>query len=256
MSAIAAGRMPAWRSLAAPALATLVAFSILIGLGVWQLERKAWKEAILAQIESRAHGAPAEVAPEPQWPAWRGADDEFRRVRLEGRFQAEKTVAVHGLAELRRGQATQGFYLFTPLARPDGSIVIVNRGIVPTERLAETLADLRLRPATDETVIGLVRASQARAPFVPENRPERGEWYVRSVEDIAKAERLERVAPFFVDQEASGDRAAWPRGGQTQLALRNDHLQYAFTWFGLAVALLGVFSVYARRRVGGTPGGA
>ncbi len=254
MSALTARDRPALRSLLWPAVATLVAFAILIGLGAWQLERKSWKEGLLAQIEARAYGPPGEALPESGWPDWRADADEFRRIRIEGTRLPEKIVAIHGLAEERRGQALQGFYLFEPLRRDDGSVVVVNRGFVVTELRDRTLAALREQP-TRATIVGLVRAPETRAAFVPENEPARDRWFVRNLEDIVAAGGLARVAPFYVDADATPNPNGWPRGGQTQLVLRNAHLQYALTWFGIAGALVAVFLVFANGRLRG-PGSA
>lgn len=241
-------RPGALRSLAAPFLATLAALAILLSLGVWQLERKAWKEDLLRQIEARAHGEPGEVAAERDWPGWRAAEDEFRRVHLEGDFQADRLIALNGLAELRPRQATQGFYLFVPLKRADGSLVMINRGFVPAPLRDATLAALRAAPAR-ASVTGLVRAPETRGWFMPENIPAGEHWWVRNLDDMARARGLERLAPFYVDADSTPNPDGWPRGGQTQLALRNDHLQYALTWFGLAAALVVVFAVFARSRL-------
>lgn len=243
-----ARRASAFRLLAAPLAATLVALAVLLSLGFWQLDRKAWKEELLRRIETRAHAAPTDIAAESTWPAWNASEDEYRRVRLAGRFESDKLVALNGLAELRERQATQGFYLFVPLKRPDGTTILVNRGFVPTELRAEAEAALKAAPP-DGTVTGLVRAPETRSAFQPENEPAKESWWVRSVADMAKARGLGRVAPFYVDADATPNPGGWPRGGQTQLVLRNTHLQYAITWFGLAATLIAVFLAFARARL-------
>lgn len=238
----------AWRGLILPAAVTLVGLAILVGLGSWQVERKAWKEGLLGAIAERAHEAPGAIVPEAAWPGWDAAGDEFRRVRLSGVFLHDREIALHGLAEKRRGEALQGFYVFTPLRLADGATVMVNRGFVPT--------DLRdpARRADGQTggtveVTGLVRAPERRGAFVPENDPAKAEWFVRDLGRMVEAGRLERAAPFYVDADGSPNPGGWPRGGQTQLTLPNNHLGYAITWFGLAGALAGVFALYAWTRV-------
>ena len=91
------------RPLLAPGIATLIALAILLSLGVWQLERKAWKDSLIARIEARAHGAPGEIMPEARWSRWRADEDEFRRVRVTGTFQHDKEMSVHGLMSAQRG---------------------------------------------------------------------------------------------------------------------------------------------------------
>jgi surfeit locus 1 family protein len=237
---------PAWRDLIAPGIASLIALAILLGLGTWQLERRAWKEDLIARILRQSRAEP--VAPPPP-DAWDPARDEFRHVRVTGRFLNDRETLVHGLAPGETpGRALQGFYVLTPFARQDGMQVLVNRGFVPTELKAQ--ADRRdgLIDGTT-TVTGILRASEPRGLFVPEPDPARGEWFNRDVRGIAAARGLGDVAPYLIEADAVPGQITWPRGGQLRVDLPNNHLQYAFTWFGLAACLIGVFSVFAWRRV-------
>src|SRR5215216_2577238 len=109
------------RSLVLPGLATLIVIAALVALGSWQLERRAWKAALIGRIEARAYGAPGAVPPEEEWPAWSPQAQGYRRVRVTGRFLFDREAPVHGLMSGQRGQAVQGYYLLAPLQRPDGS---------------------------------------------------------------------------------------------------------------------------------------
>jgi surfeit locus 1 family protein len=100
-------------------------------------------------------------------------------------------------------------------------------------------------------VTGLLRAPETRGAFVPENDFARNEWFVRNLGDMVRARGLTRVAPFYVDADKTTNPGGWPLGGQTRLALPNDHLQYALTWFGLGLTLVGVFGTFAWRRLTG-----
>jgi surfeit locus 1 family protein len=235
------------RPLLAPGLAALVAFAVLLALGFWQLERKAWKDGLIAQIDARAHGAPGEIVSEGQWAEWRALEDEFRRVRVTGTFLHDREVAVHGLLSAQRGSPVQGFYIFTPLRLAGGATVLVNRGFVPGE-LRDPARRAGTPPAGEVTVTGLVRAPEAPRWFMPENRPERGEWFTRDLAAMARARGLERVAPFWVDADPAPGATGWPRAGQTRLAIPNNHLGYALTWFGIALTLVGVFGAWAWQR--------
>jgi surfeit locus 1 family protein len=235
------------RSLIVPAVAFLVALATLLSLGTWQLQRRAWKLDLIAKIEARAYGAPGAILPEAEWPRWSPEAEEYRRVRAVGRFLHEHEVAVHGLMPSgQRGQPVQGFYLLTPLRLADGSIVVVNRGFVPTP-LRDPASRPGSRPEGEVTVTGLVRGPEKRGSFRPENDPARDVWFVRDVQQIAQARKLARVAPFLIDADDSPNPAGWPKGGQTRLTMTNDHLHYALTWFGLALVLVGVFAAVVWR---------
>ncbi len=239
-------RVGAWRSLIAPGLASLIALSILIGLGVWQVERKSWKEGLIARIVAQSRAEP--VAP-PPFEQWDAASGEFRHVRLSGHFLNDKETLVHGLAPGETpGRALQGYYVITPLVRDDGRTVLINRGFVPTELKRQD--DRRSGLIEGETTVtGILRASEPRAMFVPAPDPARGEWFNRDVPGIAAARQLTDVAPYLVEADAIPGQTTWPRGGQLRVDLPNNHLQYAFTWFGIAACLVGVFSVFAWRRL-------
>lgn len=240
-----------WRPLLAPGLATLVALAILLGLGTWQLQRKAWKEEVIARIETRSRAEPGEILPEADWPTWAADADEFRRVRATGVFVHQHETPVHGLAEgARSGAPVQGFHIFTPLRLPSGATVIVNRGFVPTE-LRDPARRPGSRPEGEITVAGLVRAPEAPTLFTPADDPARGSFFRRDPAAIAAARGLGRAAPFYLAAEAAPNGGEWPRAGLTRLNLPNNHLQYAWTWFGIAGALLGVFAVFAGRRLRG-----
>ena len=159
-----ASRLHKGRSLIVPGLAALVALAILIGLGTWQLQRKAWKEDLIAQIETRAYGEPGAIIPESEWPAWRADQDEFRKVRVTGTFLHEFEAPVYGLARgERQGAPIQGYYVITPLKLASGAIVMVNRGFVPTD-LRDPGSRLESQPVGEVTITGLVRAPEVRNP--------------------------------------------------------------------------------------------
>jgi surfeit locus 1 family protein len=241
-------RAAGWRVLLAPGIATLVALAILVTLGMWQLERKSWKEGLLAAIDARAFGPAVPAPTEGGWSAWSAAADEFRRVQVTGTFLHDREVQLHGLAEERRGQALQGFYVFTPLRQADGSLVMINRGIVPTA-LRDPATRAAAQVAGEVTVTGLLRNPEERGLFVPANDAQRDEWFVRNLGSMAAGRSLQRLAPFYVDADATPNPGSWPRGGQTRINLPNDHLKYALTWFGLALTLMGVFAAFAWKRL-------
>lgn len=247
MAALSASERSArLRSLWAPGLATLVCLAILLGLGVWQLARKGEKEALIARIIERSHAEPP-AAP-PPFDAWDAKADEFSRVQARGTFLHDRETLVHGLAPGEPGRALQGFYVLTPLKRDDGTTILINRGFIPTElKRPEDRAAGQVKGET--TVTGMLRASEARGLFVPESDPKRDAWFTRDIAGIAAARDLTNVAPYLIEADATPNPGGWPRGGQLRVDLPNNHLQYAFTWFGIAACLIGVFSVFAWRRL-------
>ena len=241
------------RALIAPAVATVIGVALLIGLGDWQLRRLAWKEALIAAVETRAHAAPVDAPPESEWPRLDPAVYEYKRVRLSGVFEGSRQVAVfRALAEPRGRYGGPGYLVMTPLQLADGATVLVDRGFVPEAQKAAA-GDGLGGGAT--TVVGLMRASETRNWFTPPDDPTSGQWFTRDVATIARAQGLTRTAPFFIDADAGDDPAALPEGGETIVEFPNNHLSYALTWFGMAAAMVGVFVAYAASRLREVEGG-
>ena len=94
---------------------------------------------------------------------------------------------------------------------------------------------------------GLLRNAETPNIFVPDNEPDKNQWFSRDLPAMARSMfpgGTVQVAPFFLEAKASEVPGGWPQGGQTRLTLPNNHLQYAITWFGLAFCLVAVYGVY------------
>ena len=220
------------RALVAMLAACALACAGFVALGVWQVERLAWKEALLARVQRNVDGAPVPAPGPAQWDRLT-RDDEYRRVQAHGRLDYAREVLVAASTELG-----PGFWVLTPMQTQEGPWLLVNRGFVP--------ADQRERVpqgALEQTVTGLLRFSEPGGRFLQKNDPEEGRWYSRDVAAIAAHEHLAgSVSPFFVDHVATPETAtAWPRPGLTVLRFRNDHLVYALTWFALAAMMAAAF---------------
>jgi surfeit locus 1 family protein len=220
-----------------PTVIALPGVLILIALGTWQLDRLAWKTAVNTHRQS---AATAEPVPLPGSLAEATAMT-FRRVRVEGRFRHEDERYVGASSE--KGQL--GFHVVTPLELSDGRVLLVNRGFVPSE-----LKDPRRRAegqlAGTVMVEGLIRVPPVGKPswLAPENHPEANMWFW-----VDPAAMAPGALPFYLDATAAPPNpGGWPQGGVTRLALPNDHLQYAITWYSLAVALAVIYVLYHRQQ--------
>jgi surfeit locus 1 family protein len=242
-------RRARFRALIVPGLCALVGLGVLSSLGVWQLQRLAWKEALIARVAARAE-LPAVAAPaEAAWPQLTAGRDEYRRVAVSGRFLHEREALAYALLSEPRGKFSgPGYWVLTPLETASGALVFVNRGFVPLERASA--ATRREGEVTGiVTVTGLLRMPEGRSWFTPADDPARGLWQERDPIAIAKAYGLSRTAPFFVDADDAPNPGGLPQGGETKLVFPNNHLGYAITWFGLALALLAVFVAFARKQL-------
>jgi surfeit locus 1 family protein len=225
-------------SLIWPAIFTLAASAILISLGVWQLHRLAWKENLISEIKLRANAAPQPLPAAADWPRLRPEDYDYRHVVAEGVFENGKE------AFLFRPGSEPGYHVLTPLRLKSGGYVIVNRGFVPTShKQPGSRASGQIEGETKVT--GLMRRPEARGFFTPPDDPAAGDYFTSDPAELAKHLGLALAAPFTIDADVSPVPGGWPKGGTTVLTLPNNHLSYALTWFGLALALFGVFAAFA-----------
>jgi surfeit locus 1 family protein len=238
-----------WTSLAVPGAFALAALALLIGLGVWQLERLEWKNALIAQVNDRVRAPAVPLPPESAWKAV-GPADEYRRVTATGTLRHDREALLYTVEPEDRRPAGPGYWVLTPLVLSDGSSVIVNRGFVPLDR-KDSATRREGQAAGRVTVTGLLRLPEEKRWFAPANDPGKGAWYRRDPAEIAAALGLARAAPFVIDADAAPNPGGLPAGGRTRLVFSNNHLQYAVTWFGLALALVGVFVAFARQRLHG-----
>ena len=137
--------------------------------------------------------------------------------------------------------------MVTPLAQADGTTVLVNRGFVPNER-RDPESRATGQPQGPVTVTGLMRMDEPGGTLLQANRPDENRWYSRDTRAIAAARGLADVAPYFVDADAAPNPGGWPAGGLTRVALPNNHLMYAVTWYAMAIGLAAALVQVFRRR--------
>jgi surfeit locus 1 family protein len=224
---------------------TLAALAVLIGLGVWQLQRLQWKEGLIAKIEARTKAAPTTLA-EATAMAARGEDPSYTRVRVSGRYDHAKERYLFALSEGRAG-----WHVIAPLETEAGETVLIDRGFVP-DNLKAPASRAKGEVEGVVAVTGIVRLPDRPGAFTPDNEPEANRWFWRDEDAMARSMfpgESVRVAPFFLEAEKGEAAGGWPEGGQTRLDLPNNHLQYAITWFLLAAALVGVYAAYVWKAV-------
>ena len=217
-------------------VAALVAFNLvaillaagLAAISVWQLQRRAWKLDLIARVEERVH-AVATSAPGPErWADVSAATDEYRRVTATGEWLGDRTAFVRASTALGGG-----YWVVTPLARDNGTTILVNRGFVPADRRDPAL----WRPESPGRVIvtGLLRLPEPGGTLLRSNDPESDRWFSRDVAGIAASRGLAGVAPYFIDAERVPGESGVPTAGLTVVAFSNNHLFYALTWGFLAL---------------------
>jgi surfeit locus 1 family protein len=205
-----------------PLIFGLGGFAVLASLGVWQLRRLEWKEAILADIDARIDAAPVAVpaAPDPQ-------ADRYLPVTARGDFTGAPVRVLVSTKE--RGA---GYRLVSRFDLDDGRAIMVDEGYVGLEENATP------EPAEDVTVAGNLHWPDETDRWTPEPDLSQGLFYARDVERLAQALDTEPV--LIVARTVSGIDARATPLPVTSAGVPNNHLGYAVQWFGLAAVWLGM----------------
>jgi surfeit locus 1 family protein len=230
-----------------PGVVAFCALVVLLSLGTWQVQRKAWKEALIATVTERFAAPPVRLPPPAEWPRLDPSNDEFRRVAFSAEWLNDKEALVYTTgSSLRADAAGPGYWVFTP-ARVPGGIVMVNRGFVPEGR-----QDPATRPegqtAGPIDIVGVMRWPETPGLFTPPGDPAKNLWFARDPAAMAAAKGVDAVAPFYVEQESPSVPGGLPQVGKLQPSLPNNHLGYALTWYGLALVLVVGFGIWAAGR--------
>jgi surfeit locus 1 family protein len=215
-------------------IATVLGVALLVGLGVWQLQRLQWKEVLIAERDSHLAATPVTLERALQdFDAQRSV--EFLKVEVTGTFQSDAELFL-----LTTERGTPGFEVVTPLVSRDGIVILTDRGFIP-ESLKDGAKRPESRPSGEIKVTGVLRRRvQSRGPFTPDNDPEANIWYWWDIPAMLAFARIgtdARVAPFVLHL-LPDDGKGLPRPVAVDASLTNNHFQYALTWFALAFLLI------------------
>ncbi|MCB1510686.1 MAG: SURF1 family protein [Hyphomicrobiaceae bacterium] len=233
-----------------PTLLTVPALAVLVGLGTWQWERMAWKNALIARLQAAAKSRPADYGTIALSALPRDEAGSHLPVEVRGRFDHAREIYVFWA-----GTKTPGYLVLTPFQPLKGKPILINRGFVP---------EAKRNPATrpqgqiaGETVVRglLVRRGGNASTFTPAPDVSRRVWYDIVPEEMAEKLNLNIVRNFTIDADGAPNPGGLPRGraiAERVSQIPNRHLEYALTWWGLALTLIGVYAAFARGRLKGT----
>lgn len=232
------------RSLFFPVVTAFCAFSVLCGLGFWQVERKAWKENLIATVNGRIADAPIALPAPREWPRLTQQDYEFRRVTARLEFVNDKRAFVFtGGTGLRPDIKSPGYFVFAPAKLQDGETVVIDLGFAPDKNIPDI--------SGTREITGYLRWPERPSWFVAEHDSSGDTWFARDPVAMADFLKWGAVAPFYIDQETPVPQNGAPKPGPLSVHFPNNHLGYALTWFGLALGLVGVFGFWLRKQLRG-----
>jgi cytochrome oxidase assembly protein ShyY1 len=242
------------RGVAGFAIVTLAMVAACMALGIWQLQRRLEKHALIAALNERLAAAP-EALPQPsQWHALTQARDEFRRVSFTATYARLPDAMIYSSGSaVREDVSGPGTWALLPARLPSGETIAVNTGFVQNtmqDRAQEDRAVARLVTGQPVKLTGYLRFPEASGTLTPAEDIARRLWFTRDHLAIARAlgwgEGGKSVAPFYVDLESPVPESGIPKPGRLSVHLKDDHMQYAITWFGLAFAVMVAFGVWWR----------
>ena len=207
---------------------------VLCALGAWQVQRLSWKQDLLSQIEARSQFEPVSLAA-----ALSATETEFLKVSVKGRYQPEASKLMIAVFN-----GSPGWEVVTPLVTAD-HLILVDRGLVPDAMRGQTLG------GGEVEVTGVLRSHDSpRGFFSPDNDPVANQWYWWDVPAMLAATPGVpgvKAVPLVLHLAPTVGDLGFPRPQAVNAGLANNHLQYAITWFALAVALLVIAALYLRK---------
>lgn len=235
------------------AIVTLAMVVTCLGLGIWQLQRRLEKHTLIAALNERLAMAPEALPAPAQWSALTPAKDEFRRVSFTATYAKLPDGMVYSSGSAVRDDISgPGTWAFLP-AQTDAAIVAVNTGFAQNtmqDRAQQDRAVSRLVTGQSVKLTGYLRFPEVAGTLTPAENTARRLWFSRDHLAMARAlgwgEGGKAVAPFYVDLESPAPESGIPKPGPLTVRLKDDHLQYAITWFGLAGAVMIAFAVWWR----------
>ncbi len=230
------------------AVISLVMVAVLIGLGFWQLQRRTEKHALIAALTERLAAAPVPLPSSNEWKNLSPAHDEFRRVSVMATFEPKPDAMVYSSGSaVREDISGPGTWAFLPARLTDGSIVVINTGFVQNtmqDRNQQDRAVGRLVTGVPIRLTGYLRFPESAGVLTPQADAGKRLWFTRDQRAMALALGWGEVAPFYLDLESPVPDSGVPKPGPLEVHLKDDHLQYAITWFGLAAAVLIAFGFW------------
>jgi len=231
-------------------LFTLAMLALLVGLGVWQLQRRVAKHELIAALNERLATRPVALPMASEWAALTPAKDEFRRVTFTATYATLPDAMVYSAGSAVREDVTgPGTWAFLPARVADSVIVPINAGFVPNtmqDRAQQDRAAKRLVTGEPVKLTGYLRFPESAGALTPAEDTGKRLWFARDHLAMARALGWQPVAPFYIDLEAPVPDSGIPKPGPLHVHLKDDHLQYAITWFALAGAVMIAFGIWWR----------
>eukprot|EP00088_Acartia_fossae_P023868 TRINITY_DN2484_c0_g1_i8.p1 TRINITY_DN2484_c0_g1~~TRINITY_DN2484_c0_g1_i8.p1 ORF type:complete len:289 (+),score=24.53 TRINITY_DN2484_c0_g1_i8:41-907(+) len=212
-------------------------------LGVWQFNRRRWKIDKIAELENKVKLAAPDLFPENLASV---SEEEYTKYKVRGHFDHTQEIFIGPRSLLSDDGGTRGFglistgekvgyHVITPFQVENGPRILINRGWIPRTMLdPRTRAEGQIQGTVD--LVGMLRNDEETLAMVPKNQVEKDTWFSRDIGALASRLHTQKI---FLDLDLQSSVYAaergGPIGGQTRISLRNDHVQYMLTWWGVSI---------------------
>ena len=211
-----------------------LALLILVSLGTWQLERLRWKTDILSSMKESLSLPPLKITGQ----VIDNIDQySFRRIQLTGNYLYKDNITIYSKVFNKK----VGKHLIVPLETQYG-IILVNRGFIPSDFNIENNIK-----SGEISINGIIKFQQKINYFTPNNNVIKNEWYYININEVSNFLSLPLLNFYIVEENNIEEK--YPIGSQYNINIANDHLQYAITWFSLALALSIFINLFWRKNV-------
>ena len=226
-----------FRPLLWPSIFSVIIFAILFSFGTWQVKRLFWKEALIERYTTQSQSNPIKNPSKLD-----SSINEFKSVEFTGSFLHKNEIYITG----KTYEGNAGFHVITPFELNNNKIILINRGWVSEgyrnpEKRKFSLVEGQI------LIKGIIRYPQKKGYFVPENDGKNGFWFTIKPNEIINFLNLTSnkvINNYYIDALRQGEKLTLPIGVTGKPKLRNQHLSYAVTWYGLALSLLFVYFSY------------
>ena len=211
---------------------TIPSFIILLLLGSWQIQRLSWKSDLISNYNINFGKNPISVEELFQ----NNEENKYRRVTIKGKYNHENEIQIIG----KTYEGNAGYHIVTPFLLKNDDILYVNRGWVPKKYVDRDKRKFTLFKG-DTNIIGLVRLPQKKGYFVPENEPDNGFWFTIIPDEFNSHLGISANSNYYIDELNIDGKLKLPMPANGKIQIPNNHLQYAITWYSLAIGLLIVY---------------
>ncbi|MAW97913.1 MAG: hypothetical protein CL571_03555 [Alphaproteobacteria bacterium] len=213
-----------------PLVSFVIALLILLSLSLWQVKRLVWKTNLIEQRVSNFEGEPKNL-----FDIKKPNENEFKKVFIEGQLLNNLEFFMPALSK----NGNNGFHIIVPMEVEKKKLILFDTGWVP---LAKKEKNKRLNNLIKEKKIftAVIRLPGRKGYFQPDNDNIKNFWFFVEPKLMEETISMKLEDRFYLEAVDNGPNG-YPLGNQTRIYLRNNHLQYAITWFLIALSLIGVF---------------